>query len=277
MSTRWLSERRDGLVVAGEGAATYLHSQLAQEVRDVAVGESRWTLVLEPNGHVTALARLWRRAEDEFVLDTEAGFGEVLHERLARFMIRVKATIEPAVIEAVTPVRDLRPDDPDAETPEVGAPPRESAGSVVGWWGLGGVLLSLGRDAAGEDARAGERDSGEGADLLAARVGAGWPAMGAEIVPGERLPAELGIATAAVSFTKGCYPGQELVERMDSRGAQAPRRLCRLAVRPGAAAGDPVLDADANEVGTLTSVAGTDALGFVKRGVDLGSPVTAPN
>ncbi len=277
MSTRWLSERRDGLVVAGEGAANYLHSQLAQEVRDVAVGESRWTLVLEPNGHVTVLARLWRRTEDEFVIDTEAGFGEVLRERLARFMIRVKATIEPVMIEAVTAVRDLRPVDPDGDAPDVGAPPRESAGNVVGWWGLGGVLLSLGRDASGEAADAGDVDSGEEADLLAARVGAGWPAMGAEIVPGERLPAELGIATAAVSFTKGCYPGQELVERMDSRGAQAPRRLCRLDVEPGAASGDPVLDADGAEVGTLTSVAGTNALGFVKRGVDLGTPVTAPN
>ena len=46
--------------------------------------------------------------------------------------------------------------------------------------------------------------------------------MGAEIVPGETIPAETGLTDVAVSFTKGCYPGQELVERMDSR-ARRPR------------------------------------------------------
>ena len=49
--------------------------------------------------------------------------------------------------------------------------------------------------------------------------------MGFEIVPGETIPAVTGVVTVAVSFTKGCYPGQELVERMDSRGADAPRSL----------------------------------------------------
>lgn len=62
-------------------------------------------------------------------------------------------------------------------------------------------------------------------DHEVARVAAGWPAMGREIVPGEVIPAETGIVDATVNFRKGCYPGQELVERMDSRGATAPRQL----------------------------------------------------
>ena len=49
--------------------------------------------------------------------------------------------------------------------------------------------------------------------------------MGAEITPGDTIPAETGVTGVAVSFTKGCYPGQELVERMDSRAATAPRLL----------------------------------------------------
>ena len=49
--------------------------------------------------------------------------------------------------------------------------------------------------------------------------------MGSEIVPGERIPGEVAVVPVAVSFTKGCYPGQELVERMDSRQSQAPRQL----------------------------------------------------
>ena len=52
--------------------------------------------------------------------------------------------------------------------------------------------------------------------------------------PGETIPAETGITDVAVDFKKGCYPGQELVERMDSRGAAAPRRLRVLDVADGA-------------------------------------------
>ncbi len=106
----------------------------------------------------------------------------------------------------------------------------------------------------------------------AARVEAGWPAMGVEIVPGETIPAETGVTPLAVDFKKGCYPGQELVERMDSRGADAPRRLRILDVPDGAAAGDPI-EVDGQTVGTLTTVVGKRGLGYVKRGVELG---TAP-
>lgn len=104
------------------------------------------------------------------------------------------------------------------------------------------------------------------------RVEMGWPRLGVEIIPGETIPGGTGLTNAAVSFTKGCYPGQELVERMDSRAAQAPKSLRRLTVESGAAPGDPVLDGD-DEVGVLTSVAGTAAIGLVKRTSDLGTVV----
>ena len=109
------------------------------------------------------------------------------------------------------------------------------------------------------------------ADHDADRVRRGWPAMGSEITPGETIPAETGIAADAVNFTKGCYPGQELVERMDSRGASAPRQLRVLAVGDGAVTGDPVVDPDTGDtVGALTTVAGTRALGYVRRGSTVG-------
>ncbi len=112
---------------------------------------------------------------------------------------------------------------------------------------------------------------GEPADE-AERIALGWPRLGAEIVPGETIPGGTGLTGIAVNFTKGCYPGQELVERMDSRAAEAPRSLRRLVVPEGAAAGDPVVDAG-TEVGVLTSVSGTQALGWVKRSSELGSVV----
>jgi len=104
------------------------------------------------------------------------------------------------------------------------------------------------------------------------RIQLGWPRMGCEIVPGETIPASTGLTGIAVSFTKGCYPGQELVERMGSRAAEAPKSLRRLTVAEGAAVGDQIFDGDAL-VGELTSVSGTAALGWVKRSSEVGEPV----
>ena len=88
------------------------------------------------------------------------------------------------------------------------------------------------------------------------------------------MPAETGLADVAVSFTKGCYPGQELVERMDSRGSTAPHLLMRLprAVNTlanplttfSAVAGEQYV-ASGTELGVCTSVAGDFALVQVRR------------
>ncbi len=208
-------EARDLVTVTGPDAASYLHSQLAQDVNDLAVGDTRWTFLLEPTGKVDVLARITRTADDSFVFDTDAGFGETLVERLNRFKLRVDAGIE------------VRP----------AAQPSPTAAHE------------------------------------AARIAEAWPRMGAEIVPGETIPATTGVVEQSVSFTKGCYPGQELVERMHSRGAEAPRSLRIIEVDDTAAVGDPVLDGDA-EVGTITSVAGPLALAYIKRGSDAGTVPT---
>ena len=93
-------------------------------------------------------------------------------------------------------------------------------------------------------------------------------------MPGATIPATTGVVLLAVNFQKGCYPGQELVERMDSRGADAPRTLRIVDLAPDAAVGDAVHDADGNEVGAVTSVSGEGGIGlaYVKRGTDLGRP-----
>jgi tRNA-modifying protein YgfZ len=204
---------RDLVVVEGPDASTYLHSQVSQDLRQLTVGASAWTFVLEPTGKVAGFARITRRTDERFELDTDAGYGDSLLARIDRFKIRVKAA------------SSLAPAAP-------GAPQRDEA----------------------------------------ARIAMGWPALGAELVPGETIPAATGLARIAVSFTKGCYPGQELVERMDSRAAEAPRSLRRLVLIDGGSVGDPVLDG-ADEVGSVTSVSGTAALGYVKRTSAVGEPV----
>ena len=104
-----------------------------------------------------------------------------------------------------------------------------------------------------------------------ARIAAGWPRMGFEIVAGETIPAVTGVVPLAVNFTKGCYPGQELVERMDSRGADAPKSLRIVEIEPDAELGDAVV-VDGVEVGSISSVSpvGGVGLAFIKRGHDVG-------
>ena len=210
MSEAFLAEGpRDVVRVSGPDALTYLQGQVSQDLVPMAIGDRRWTFLLQPTGKIDVLARVERTADDEFLFDVDEGWGAALVERLNRFKIRVEVDVHPL-------------------------PP------------------------------AGRRDSAT-AEHVAERIEAGWPAMGSEIVPGETIPAETAISVVAVDFRKGCYPGQELVERMDSRGATAPRQLRVLDVADGAAPGDPIV-VDGVEVGRLTSVAGTRALGYVKRG-----------
>ena len=206
-------EARDRVTVSGPDAQTYLQSQIAQEIRDLQVGGARWTMVLDPSGKIDVLARIERTGEEEFVLDTDAGFGDALMARINRFKIRVDAEValDTATNDSPSMQHELK------------------------------------------------------------RIAAGWPRMGAEIEPGSTIPATTGITMLAVNFTKGCYPGQELVERMDSRGADAPRTLRVVDLDEGASVGDPVV-VDGAEVGSLTSVAGEGGIGlaYIKRGVDVG-------
>jgi len=107
------------------------------------------------------------------------------------------------------------------------------------------------------------------------RILALLPRMGAEITP-ETIPAECGqtMIDLAVSFDKGCYTGQELVARIDSRGARVPRPIRVLQ------AGSPIAPAatvvfEGAEVGRVTSAAGDVALAQLKRAVRIGSVVQA--
>ena len=118
---------RDTVTVTGADAMTYLQSQLSQEIRDLEVGDARWTFLLEPNGRIDVLARVTRVADDTYRLDTDAGFGEALLERVNRFKIRVRADVELTALRPVGPPDDAS----DSERIEAGWP-RMGAEIVAG-------------------------------------------------------------------------------------------------------------------------------------------------
>lgn len=250
---------RDVVAVSGDDADTYLHGQLSQDVMGMAVGSSQWSLLLQPQGKLDTWLRVTRGTEDGWLLDTEPGAGPAMLARLERFKLRTKVTFQTLDWSMVA----LRgPASTDVAVPD---------GLVLAdpmWPGQVGSDL-LGADAA---VPAGV-EPGDPAALEVLRLRAGVPAMGREL--DERtIAAEAGIVDRSVSFTKGCYVGQELVARIDSRGNNTPRRLYGLRFADSAqeapVAGSAVV-LDGSEVGIVTSSArsaelGVIALAYLKRG-----------
>ena len=102
-------------------------------------------------------------------------------------------------------------------------------------------------------------ENAEGPDIAEFdRIDAGVLRMGTDVEPGD-LAASTGFVAAAVDFEKGCYVGQELVARMDSRGGTAPTRLVRL--RGGGAEPAPpaAVEVESEPVGQVTSSAAGDS------------------
>lgn len=259
----WLP--RDLLRLHGPDTMTYLQGQLSQDIEGLAVGGSALSFVLQPQGKVEALVRVTRTADDEVIIDLDGGWGDKVNARLARFKLRSKFEIEPLDWRCLA----LRgPGAHDAATTGLAID--------ADWPGLAGVDL-LGSDPEVPD---GVRVC-DLAAYRAVRIEAGVPEMGAEL--DERtIPQEAGgLVDRAVSFTKGCYTGQELVARLDARGSNVPRHLRGVVLATNVVPPpDAALERDGKVVGNLTSVAESldrhapIALAYVKREVEPGAEVT---
>jgi folate-binding protein YgfZ len=257
---------RDVLSVSGPDATTYLQGQCSQDVAGLAVGATAASLLLTPQGKLDAFLRVTWVGDDAFILDTDPGFGEVVKTRLERFRLRVKVEIEPLSWSGVA-VRG-----PDADRPGVVSDVIDADPSVlrlpVDWPGFAGFDL-LGPDTgpdtggAGADAWVAETVVRIGANAWeAARIEAGLPVNGRELTEAT-IAAEVGLVERTVSFDKGCFTGQELVARLDSRGSKVARKLAGLVIAGvGVGVGElppvgaAVWTSDGeHEVGELTSVA----------------------
>ena len=262
---------RDVVRVSGPDAPEFLQGQLSQDVLKLDIGEGRFSLLLQPQGKVDAFLRVTRAADDLFVLDTDEGWGDRVTTRLNRFKLRTKVDIEPAAWQCLAlrgdRVLELLLEATDPGSLRTPAWPDGPPGVDV----LGPRLpIPQGFRECGLDA------------WEALRIESGLPRMGAELDE-TTIPAEAGqhVIDRTVSFTKGCFTGQELVARIDSRGGNVPRHLWGVVVTrdivppPGAR-----VEADGRDVGRLTSVAESlerrapIALAFVNRSVQPPADVT---
>ncbi len=262
----------DVIVVNGPDAVGYLQGQLSQDVAGLAVGAWAPSLLLEPQGKMCAWMRVHRAAGDSVDLVVDAGFGSVVEERLRRFWLRTKAELTLRTDVSTLAVRAW-PQGSSAPTPEDVTPDGVDRILVAPapWPGRPGFdLVGAGAVLPADVARL-ESEAGRDA-LERARVDSGVPAMGSEIDP-DTIPAAARVVEAAVDFTKGCYTGQELVARIDSRGNKTPTRLVHLAgdgetPQPGSG-----LSVDGTERASITTAvpgaaAGWSGLGYLHRSVD---------
>lgn len=216
---------RDAIRVSGPDAATFLQGQLSQDLDALAVSTSTWTFVLQPDGKVHTWARLTKTAADVFLLDTDVGAGDALEQRLRRFLIRTKAELERLQLSGYA-IRGEHLPHPDLPSGVLRLPSAHHAGHDV-----------LGPGASVPD----EIEEVADEALEIDRVERGIPAMGCEL-DDSVIPAEIGqwIIDESVSFTKGCFVGQELVARIDSRGGNVPRRLRAVVCDAPVSSGDEV-------------------------------------
>ena len=263
---------RDVVSVHGPDALDYLQGQCSQDVSVLEVGDHADALLLAPDGKLDALVRVTRVAPDRLVVDTDEGFGELVVARLNRFRLRTRVEIEPIDWACLA----LRGE---------GVAPGSGTGAIrpaVDWHGWTGVdLLGPAEELAAPE---GARWCGSAA-WEACRVESGVPVMGREL-DGRTIAAEADLVGRAVSFTKGCFTGQELVARLDARGSRVARHLVGVVLGPGAALGpeelagsDLVVPGRDAPVGTVTSAAfcpgvgGVAGLAYAHRSVDVPGPV----
>ena len=272
---------RNVLKATGPDAQSYLDGQLSQDVASSnSAGEPSWSFILQPTGKVDSYCRVFRVNEEEFYLEVPAGHGEAALSRLQRFKLRVDCELELQHWQ-MWAIRGAKSTSLEGIAVDTAVTLSQAKSQPVlvaptNWQGIEGF------DLLGADLPAPPTRECSPAALEALRIEAGVPQMGQDITEGA-IPAEAGnrILENAVSFTKGCYVGQELVARVESRGGNVPRRLLGVTFEDAEESsaypetGEALFQESdtTRQVGTLTSVAlsprlGLIALALIHRSVD---------
>jgi folate-binding protein YgfZ len=271
------TSERGAVLVSGPDAWSYLQSLVSADLDTVGDGQGVHSLLLTPQGKLDVDFRLLR-VGDEVWLDCDPGFGEQLAASLLRFRIRVKCDVTdrtgewgslairgPNAIDAVSAL--------DAQVPASAHShvPFEDAAVVRTPWPGGDGFDVIGP--AATVAKAADRLSAAGVSACsteayeALRIELGVPRQGYDLDE-KTIPQEAFLELDAVSFSKGCFLGQELVCRIDTRG-RVNRYLRRLtAIEDGRPPRGAEIVAGDKVVGTVTSSASTGALGYVRHEVE---------
>jgi folate-binding protein YgfZ len=217
---------RSYIRVSGPDAIDFLNRMLSNDVPESGSVDA---LLLTAKARVIAPLLVWRRGAADVLLLSEPELGDAVVTALMRMRFAAKCEIE-----------------------------REEHTSTIVLGGTDGIPN---RDYGVPAVELLDSELDGDADLERLRIEAGTPRYGREI-DDRVLPAEAGLDERAISFSKGCYPGQEPVARQHYRG-KVNRRLRILDVNGGSQPGDE-LTLDGRTVGRITSAVNGVALGYVR-------------
>jgi folate-binding protein YgfZ len=223
---RAASRPRAYVRVQGPDAEEFLQRMVSNDVTQGGVVDA---LLLTAKARLIAPLRVWRRGDDDFLLLTEPELGEAVRTTLLRARLAAKCEIELEEHASTLVFGDA--DGLPGELP--------------------GTVEVIDRDVS---------KTMTATELERARIEARVPAWGKELDE-SILPAEARLDETHISFTKGCYPGQEPIARLHHRG-HINRRLRVLDVE-SAQPGDEIRFAD-KVVGRVTSAVPGRALGYVR-------------
>ncbi|HET7841370.1 MAG TPA: aminomethyltransferase family protein [Terriglobia bacterium] len=260
---------RSRFIMRGADRARFLQRIISNDVKNLVAGQGTYATLLTPQGHIVADFRIYC-TEDAFLFDVDADIREKTINGLKRYVIADKVTVEP------TPIGALSVQGPRAREALEGAlgrelPPLPQYGHAATEF-TGTAVRVIHASSTGEDGfeiwtePAGlqglwtafmERAGATGlvpcgaAALESLRIEAGIPRYGADFGE-DTLPLEAGLLNA-LSFNKGCYIGQEIVERARSRGHVNWKLVGLVIESPTPPVSGEKLLADAKEVGEITS------------------------
>jgi folate-binding protein YgfZ len=256
---------RGQVQVSGADAAEYLQGQLTNDIEALEPGDGQRAALLDRKGHMQADLRVLRPAAEEIWLDMEAQAREAALAHLKMYSIGRDVAVAD-VSEERTILSLIGPR--SVEVAGTAALPQyaceEASVGTVACLAVGtgdGIDLIVPASDAG---RLAEVLAGAGAVPVSTeaaeivRIEAGVPRFGAEM-GNETMPAEAGIVEQTVSFTKGCYIGQETVARLHYKG-RPNRHLRGLRLSAPAEPGSPVRLGE-KEVGRLGGAGVSPALG----------------
>ncbi len=275
---------RGVIVVTGADGAEYLQGQLTNDIEAIAVGAGAYSALLDRKGRMQSDMRVLRPADDEIWIDVEPEATAAVERHLTMYSVGRDVAIEnqsagwttfvlggPALGER-TGLAPLAGEHVHANVTLDGV----AAVSVRTRLGLDLRVAIGAADALAAVLSARDVAPVDEAALEIARVESGIPRFGREMT-NDTIPQEAGINERAVSFTKGCYIGQETVARLHYKG-KPNRHLRGLALSAPVAAGDVVQneDRELGAIGTavLSPGLGPIALAILRREAEPGDLVT---
>ena len=217
----WLELSARGRIVArGRDRARLLHNITSNEVKKMTPGSSCYAFLLSPQGRILADLSLLCR-EDDFLIDTDPGLRQKVQQHILKYRVADQVELE----DVTESTAAIGVEGPQAESVEAVFAGTRAPFTVTGQPGYRIYCRAEERSGIiGELEARGVKPATE-EDARVVRIENGKPLYGEDILE-TSLPQETQ-QMQAVSFTKGCYIGQEIVERIRARG-HVNRRLERL-------------------------------------------------